>query len=332
MEQETNSTRPQPEATGTQPKTGGPSERLFREHRAALRKTMHRRMYPNAVDLLAVVGILLLAGVLATLIVAMLVWMTDWDQSLITLIGYVIQMGASIAFVAVQQRARQVTSSLWRSKGRRVSAPLILWGLVLIFVTGIVIEPLLDLFPDVYLDQLNQTIGTGGWAILMTVVLAPIMEETLFRGLIQGAITERDGATRGILLSALLFGVIHFIPQQVINAFLVGIILGYIYFRTRSLITVMLLHALNNGVAYLSLELLGPERASWGMRDLIVNDVWYYIVYGLCVVLMIVGAGMIVWRLSRAEEARQAIAAAVESEGVAGQTAAATDKSTEQQK
>lgn len=332
MEQETNSTRPQPEATGTQPKTGGPSERLFREHRAALRKTMHRRMYPNAVDLLAVVGILLLCEQLSGIVAFVLKRFTHWDETLNMLVAYVVKMGAAIAFVAVQQRARQVTSSLWRSKGRRVSAPLILWGLVLIFVTGIVIEPLLDLFPDVYLDQLNQTIGTGGWAILMTVVLAPIMEETLFRGLIQGAITERDGATRGILLSALLFGVIHFIPQQVINAFLVGIILGYIYFRTRSLITVMLLHALNNGVAYLSLELLGPERASWGMRDLIVNDVWYYIVYGLCVVLMIVGAGMIVWRLSRAEEARQAIAVAVESEGVAGQAAAATDKPTEQPK
>lgn len=312
MEQEEKSTRQTTDAAGAQSGTAAPSEQALREHRTALRKAMHRRMYPNGVDLLAIVGILLLSGVLASVVVALLTKFAPWDSNLIMLIGYVIQMGMAIAFVAVQQHVRHAASSLWRSKGRRVSAPLILWGCVLIFVTGIVIEPLLDLFPSAYLDFVNQSIGTGGWSILMTVVLAPIMEETLFRGLIQGAITERDGATRGILLSALLFGVIHVIPQQVINAFLIGIILGYIYFRTRSLITVMLLHALNNGVAYLMLEALGPERASMGLRDLLTNDTWYYIVYVLCALLMIVGIIMIVWRLSRSEEQRQAVEAAAD--------------------
>ena len=93
------------------------------------------------------------------------------------------------------------------------------------------------------------------------------MEETLFRGLIQGSINERDGAAKAILLSALLFGVFHMIPQQAINAFLVGIILGYIYFRTKSLLTVIILHALNNGISYLMLEVLGPERADMAVRS-----------------------------------------------------------------
>ena len=301
-----------PAASPARPQAEAQSARLQREHRGALRKAMHRRMYPNGVDLLAVVGILLLSGVLSGVVVALLARFVAWEPELITLVGYVFQMGLSIACVAYQQRARHVTSSLWRSKGHRVSAPLILWGCVLIFVTGIVIEPLLDLFPSAYLDFVNQSIGTGGWSILMTVVLAPILEETLFRGMLQGAITERDGATRGILLSTLLFGIIHIVPQQVINAFLIGIILGYIYFRTRSLVTVMLLHALNNGVAYLLLEMLGPEQASLGLRDLIPNDVLYYVVYSLCVVLMVVGGGMIVWRLNRAEAARQAAEAAAD--------------------
>ena len=157
----------------------------------------------------------------------------------------------------------------------RISAPLILWGIVLIFVTGVVIEPLLELFPDKYLEQLNQYIGTGGWSILMTVVLAPVMEETLFRGLIQGSINERDGAAKAILLSALLFGVFHMIPQQAINAFLVGIILGYIYFRTKSLLTVIILHALNNGISYLMLEVLGPERADMAVRDMLGGGALY---------------------------------------------------------
>ena len=264
-----------PAASPARPQAEAQSARLQREHRGALRKAMHRRMYPNGVDLLAVVGILLLSGVLAGVVVALLARFVAWEPELITLVGYVFQMGLSIACVAYQQRARHVTSSLWRSKGHRVSAPLILWGCVLIFVTGIVIEPLHDLFPSAYLDFVNQSIGTGGWSILMTVVLAPILEETLFRGMLQGAITERDGATRGILLSALLFGIIHINPAQVVGACISGFFFAWLYARTRSILPGILIHILNNGLsvylmrAYPEVETAGELLGSTGYAVLL---------------------------------------------------------------
>lgn len=242
---------------------GRSDERRCRAAYRAQAKEMKRRIYPNGIDILAMIGIILVSSLAAGLVGGALTWLTEWNTGLVNALTYFLQMGLAITFILVQRRTRQAPTNVLNMHAGRISAPLILWGIVLIFVTGVVIEPLLELFPDKYLEQLNQYIGTGGWSILMTVVLAPVMEETLFRGLIQGSINERDGAAKAILLSALLFGVFHMIPQQAINAFLVGIILGYIYFRTKSLLTVIILHALNNGISYLMLEVLGPSVPIW---------------------------------------------------------------------
>lgn len=256
-------------------------------------KKLRRSQYPNGFDIFAIVGIMLISSLAAGVIGGILNMAAGWDAGLVNALTYFLQMAFAISLVLIQRRVRKAPANVINMRAGRVSAPLILWGLLLIIVTGVVIEPLLAIFPDKYLDQLNQYIGTGGWSILMTVVLAPVMEETLFRGIIQGSIYRRDGAVKSILLSALLFGVFHIIPQQVINAFLIGIILGYIYFRTGSLLTVIILHALNNAIAYLMLEVLGPERANMPLREMLGNDTWYYIVYAACAALVVVGAVMI---------------------------------------
>lgn len=270
------------------------------------KKQLRRSQYPNGFDIFAIVGIMLISSLAASVIGGILNMSAGWDAGLVNALTYFLQMAFAISLVIVQRRVRKAPANAINLRAGRVNAPLILWGILLIFVTGVVIEPLLSIFPDKYLDQLNQYIGTGGWSILMTVVLAPVMEETLFRGIIQGSIYRRDGAVKSILLSALLFGVFHIIPQQVINAFLVGIILGYIYFRTGSLLTVIILHALNNAISYILLELLGPQRANMPLREMLGNDTWYYIVYAVCAALVIVGAVMI-YRSLKAQDRSESI-------------------------
>lgn len=193
---------------------GCSDERRCRAAYRAQAKEMKRRIYPNGIDILAMIGIILVSSLAAGLVGGALTWLTEWNTGLVNALTYFLQMGLAITFILVQRRTRQAPTNVLNMHAGRISAPLILWGIVLIFVTGVVIEPLLELFPDKYLEQLNQYIGTGGWSILMTVVLAPVMEEMLFRGLIQGSINERDGAAKAILLSALLFGVFHMIPSR----------------------------------------------------------------------------------------------------------------------
>lgn len=83
--------------------------------------------------------------------------------------------------------------------------------------------------------------------IIMTVILAPILEEILFRGIImKGMINNKVAPATAIIVSALIFGAVHFNPWQFAGAFLLGLVLGLVYYKTKSLLMPILLHAFNN--------------------------------------------------------------------------------------
>lgn len=279
-------------------------ENMTKAERRRERKQERKRVYPNAVDILAMIGIIFGSMIIAVLVGTILQKFTGFEQGLLNAIMFFLQFSFAIGFILIQRKTRGAAGNIINLFSGKVNAPLVLWGVLLIFAVGVVIEPLLTVFPDHYMKLLENMLGLGGWAILMSVVLAPILEETLFRGLIQGSIAQKYGPTAGILLSALIFGLMHGIPQQVINAFFVGIILGYIYYRTHSLITVILLHALNNGIAYLQMELF-PKAMDSSLRDMIGSDKLYYVVYGVCVALTVVGAVAIIRNLHKQDKLSQ---------------------------
>ena len=110
---------------------------------------------------------------------------------------------------------------------------------------------------EVQFDALSHTfVG----AITIS-VFAPLLEEVLFRGAIQGYMMRHFKPWTAIICSALVFGLIHMNPVQVVYATLLGVIFGWIYYRTGSLLPVILGHVLNNSVATISL-LLGFEEGS----------------------------------------------------------------------
>lgn len=88
-------------------------------------------------------------------------------------------------------------------------------------------------------------------AFIMVVVLAPILEELIFRGLIlRGMLNANISPWVAIILSSLLFGIAHLNPWQFLGAGMIGLALGFIYWRTQSLWLVIFLHSLNNFIAF----------------------------------------------------------------------------------
>lgn len=253
------------------------------------------RKFPTWLDLFATLGVFV-ASVLVGSLLSVVLMRLRGAESLtpdITFVYYLIQMLPTIAFL-VWLRHRAGRGSAIHLGLRRLHLPMILWGVVLVVASGIVIEPLLTLFPTEAYDGVQQTIGLGGWAILSSVIAAPILEEVLFRGLIFESCAERFGKGVGLLLSALLFGVIHIVPVQVINAFVVGLILGYVYLRTRSLVSVIIIHAFNNAIAYATMAFFG-DAANVTLRELIPTDWLYWTIYGLSALIF----GWAMWRLVR---------------------------------
>ncbi|MGE6396465.1 CPBP family intramembrane glutamic endopeptidase [Chryseobacterium scophthalmum] len=83
--------------------------------------------------------------------------------------------------------------------------------------------------------------------ILAAVIMAPIFEEILLRGIIQkGMINNGVKPWKAILLASVLFGLIHGNPWQFVGATLLGTVLGLVYYKTKSLLLPMLLHGFNN--------------------------------------------------------------------------------------
>ncbi len=115
------------------------------------------------------------------------------------------------------------------------------------FVLNIFVQwfPLEDNLGGVFSGLSRNVLG-----VLSLAVLAPLLEEVLFRGAIQGLLMRLFGRPwPAIIVAALIFGVYHMNPVQIVYATLLGIILGWIYYRTGSLLSVIVGHVLNNSLA-----------------------------------------------------------------------------------
>lgn len=97
----------------------------------------------------------------------------------------------------------------------------------------------------------NNHFGFWG-AALKVVVFAPIVEEILFRGIIMHGLMRNYRSWYAILLSGILFSAYHLNPWQMSYTFFLGLLLGWIMVKTRSLPFAILVHALNNLLVLLS--------------------------------------------------------------------------------
>jgi uncharacterized protein len=95
--------------------------------------------------------------------------------------------------------------------------------------------------------------------IFMITILAPIVEEFFFRGVILQRLIKKSSVWGGILISSLLFGILH---ADIIGAFIFGVITALLFIRTGNLLIPILLHMLNNTLAVL-LMYVPPTWIEW---------------------------------------------------------------------
>ena len=87
---------------------------------------------------------------------------------------------------------------------------------------------------------------------LAVVIVAPIGEEVVFRGFLQKFLEEHwKDITRAVLVTSLFFAMIHFNPFWTIQIYILGVLLGFLSWKTKSVIPSIMLHSINNGLAYI---------------------------------------------------------------------------------
>ncbi|MCO5171266.1 MAG: ABC transporter permease subunit [Planctomycetes bacterium] len=139
-------------------------------------------------------------------------------------------------------------------------------------VAGLVLR-LTPRMPDSLVEGLKEVVllgrEPGGVTLalaLAVVALAPgVCEELLFRGLVLSGL-RKLGPWRGVLLTALLFGLAHASVHRLLPTALLGVAFGFLVLRSGSILTGMLAHGLNNGVAVVLVHT--PAAAAWlGAED-----------------------------------------------------------------
>ena len=108
--------------------------------------------------------------------------------------------------------------------------------------------------PDYILD-LNGLLRPDtfiGFILLFIAVsiIAPLGEELIFRGFFQQVLEKHwKDVTRAVLVTALFFAMIHMNPYWFLQIYILGVILGFLAWKTKSVIPSLILHSMNNTMA-----------------------------------------------------------------------------------
>ena len=114
--------------------------------------------------------------------------------------------------------------------------------------------------PDWLMEWLKELSRDDIWGFLIIAVAAPLLEEILMRGIVLDGMLKNYKPWKAIIWSAVLFGALHLNLWQFISAFLMGIVMGYLYWKTKSIWICIIIHALNNGTAFFLMSLY-PEAS-----------------------------------------------------------------------
>ena len=180
------------------------------------------------------------------------------------------------------------------TRGYLLSKP---WGTLLwvaLFSLGTII-PLSFLYEQlgIEMDENTQQIFTSlmkePWGYVAVGILAPLAEEVVFRGAVLrtllGLMSKKNHWV-AIMISAAIFGLAHANVAQFVNALLLGLLLGWMYYRTKSLVPGILLHWVNNTMAYVLANIM--PQSDGKLIDLFHGDektMYYAVGFSLCIMI-----------------------------------------------
>ena len=150
------------------------------------------------------------------------------------------------------------------------------------YVLNVVIEQVgvPNTMEETFIAMSNNPFG-----FLTIALLAPVLEELLFRGAIEGRLLQRwSNPWVGIAVSSLIFGIIHLNPAQIPFAFLMGLMFGWLYYRTGSLLPGIVGHVLNNSIAAVNMILYGQTTIEEQMNSM--GKMWAWVAAAIVVSIL----------------------------------------------
>ncbi len=213
----------------------------------------------------------LAGGGLAIVLAAMGLAAGEWTLVLSLLVANLLAIGL---FLLWRQREVTWATTMAGVQGRnaRRSALAFLMALPIIVLVNLIQEAFFPEIPDLVGEETFRAMMYNPVGLLTVAVLGPLAEELLFRGGVQGGFSKgepssagegflKSGGKTALFLSAVIFAVAHLNPAQMPAAFILGLVLGFAYWWTGSLVAPVCIHVFNNSTACV-MAFLSPDDDS----------------------------------------------------------------------
>lgn len=235
---------------------------------------MNKKRFPEPVEALLLILAIFFGLIGLILILSGLFGITLDPTQMEKRLRYFYVFGGVLFFIVPFLYARLKeydASALFRLK--KVPPPVLLFSVVgglSLTILSDELDRLVNLIfpiPEWLLEQMQplQAQGMFDWFIIIigAVIVASFAEEALFRGFFQVTLEQKGDVTRAVLLSALGWTIIHMNPYWSVQIFVLGVFIGYLAWRSDSIIPPMIVHGTNNLVALLFLNFTLQHHMDW---------------------------------------------------------------------
>lgn len=195
--------------------------------------------------------------------------------------------GAILTILYGFYRYRRVEQVPYKFKFNKIPAITMVVSVLMIMTMPVLTDPVSVLLPmpDWAKKMFEEMFDNNMYTYISVIILAPVLEETIFRGIILNGLLKTYSPQTAIVVSASIFAFVHLNPWQAIPAFLGGLLMGWMYWKTNSIIPGMILHFVNN----LFSTLLGLAFKDADTIKQLMSTPAYVALYFFCVAVMMGG-------------------------------------------
>jgi uncharacterized protein len=211
--------------------------------------------YPNIAQSFGISGMLILGLIIFSPVAFLLRKFIGNEASF--LVYYLVAVGITSWIILKIQKKKTDNISFKISIENKRIIFFVIFGAIFLYC-GIV-SPITALIP-MSESHKEAFINNGGqigiFSLLQSIIAAPILEELIFRGVILDGLLKKYSPVKSILISSLIFGLVHLDPSQFVVGLIMGIFTGWIYYKTRILTLAILIHSVYNLASILMLHYL----------------------------------------------------------------------------
>ena len=255
---------------------------------------------PGIGGIFGILGLFILGALLGNILVLGLQFISpEFAKEYGTIMSYPVMFIPAMLYASSKSRFdenfvqgyRMDSNNFGRFSGLQIAVIVSIATLATAFMTDAV-SSLMPPMPQWLEETMKLLLDAPLWITLISVsVFAPLFEEWLCRGVVLRGLLAKNSPMTAITVSAAFFAIIHFNPWQAIPAFILGLLFGYVYYKTGSLKLTMLMHCANNTMAAIFSRIPAFEEAESFIE---VMNPWTYAGIFICSAAFVVSAIIVI--------------------------------------